>query len=173
MLESGQAARAHHGAKAGALRFARGEGIHWGDGELYFCCTSGGAAKLGQIIRLQPGADGDRLQLFVESRGKTMLDFGDNLTVAPSGHLVVCEDQYTEVVANRLIGVTRAHLCARGAKGADRTGGGMLFARWSHALCERLQPGENAGDYRTMVGVRDAAFIERAPPPSDTRCNSL
>ncbi len=94
------------GNQAGALRFARGEGIHWGDGELFFCCTSGGAAKLGQIMRLRPGRSGDRLQLFVESRGKTMLDFGDNLTVAPNGHLVVCEDQYTKVVANRLIGVT-------------------------------------------------------------------
>jgi secreted PhoX family phosphatase len=93
------------GHQAGALRFARGEGIHWGDGELFFCCTSGGAAKLGQIMRLRPGAAGDRLQLFVESRGKAMLDFGDNLTVAPTGHLIVCEDQYTEVVANRLIGV--------------------------------------------------------------------
>jgi uncharacterized protein len=96
------------GNRAGALRFARGEGIHWGDGELFFCCTSGGAAKLGQIMRLRPGESGDRLQLFVESRGKAMLDFGDNLTVAPTGHLVVCEDQYTEVVANRLIGVTPA-----------------------------------------------------------------
>lgn len=101
------------GNRAGALRFARGEGIHWGDGELYFCCTSGGSAKLGQIMRLRPGAPragsaADRLQLFVESRGKTMLDFGDNLTVAPTGHLVVCEDQYTDVVANRLIGVTPA-----------------------------------------------------------------
>lgn len=100
--------RGHH---AGALIFARGEGIHWGDGELFFCCTSGGAAKLGQIMRLRPGKPGgdrsaDRLQLFVESRGKAMLDFGDNLTVAPNGHLIVCEDQYTEVVANRLIGVT-------------------------------------------------------------------
>ena len=94
------------GNQAGALRFARGEGIHWGDGELFFCCTSGGAAKLGQIMRLRPGRSSDRLQLFVESRGKTMLDFGDNLTVAPNGHLVVCEDQYTKVVANRLIGVT-------------------------------------------------------------------
>jgi secreted PhoX family phosphatase len=98
----------HRGNRAGALRFARGEGIHWGQGELFFCCTSGGAAQLGQIMRLQPGRSGDRLQLFVESRGKAMLDFGDNLTMAPNGHLVVCEDQYTEVVANRLIGVTPA-----------------------------------------------------------------
>ncbi|MDR7154801.1 secreted PhoX family phosphatase [Sphingobium xenophagum] len=101
------------GNQAGALRFARGEGIHWGDGELFFCCTSGGAAKLGQIMRLRPGPPqagrfSDRLQLFVESRAKAMLDFGDNLTVAPTGHLVVCEDQYTKVVANRLIGVTPA-----------------------------------------------------------------
>ena len=39
-----------------------------GDGELYFACTSGGAAKLGQIFRLRPQASGpDRLQLFFES----------------------------------------------------------------------------------------------------------
>lgn len=102
------------GAAKGALRFARGEGIHMGRGELYFCCTSGGAARLGQIMRYRPAPDeGQRaecgmVQIFVESTGKPMLDFGDNLTVAPNGHLVVCEDQYTETVANRLIGVTPA-----------------------------------------------------------------
>jgi secreted PhoX family phosphatase len=96
------------GHQAGALRFARGEGIHWGDGECFFCCTSGGAAKLGQVMRYRPDEEGGKLQLFVESRSKAMLDFGDNLTVAPTGHLVVCEDQYTEVVANRLIGVSPA-----------------------------------------------------------------
>lgn len=100
------------GAAKGALRFARGEGIHMGRGELYFCCTSGGAAKLGQIMRYRPApdqgrrAEGGMVQIFVESTGKPMLDFGDNLTVAPNGHLVVCEDQYTDMVANRLIGVT-------------------------------------------------------------------
>lgn len=100
------------GAARGALRFARGEGIHMGRDELYFCCTSGGAAKLGQIMRYRPAADegrraeGGMVQIFVESTGKPMLDFGDNLTVAPNGHLVVCEDQYTDTVANRLIGVT-------------------------------------------------------------------
>lgn len=96
------------GARLGALRFARGEGIHWSNGEMFFCCTSGGAAKLGQIMRLRIGAREDRLQLFVESRSKAMLDYGDNLTVAPTGHLIVCEDQYSTVVANRLIGVTPA-----------------------------------------------------------------
>lgn len=98
------------GAVAGAALFARGEGIHMGDGELYFACTSGGAAKLGQVFRLKPGAakDGsaDRLQLFFESVSTDQFNYGDNLTVAPSGHLVVCEDQYTDVVDNYLRGIT-------------------------------------------------------------------
>jgi secreted PhoX family phosphatase len=81
------------GAAAGATLFARGEGIHMGDGELYFCCTSGGAAKLGQIFRLRPQTPGqDRLQLFFESTSKEQFNYGDNLTVAPNGHLIVCED---------------------------------------------------------------------------------
>lgn len=98
------------GAAKGAALFARGEGIWMGDGELYFTCTSGGAAKLGQIFRLKPSADsgtsGDRLQLFFESTDPDEFNFGDNLTIAPSGHLVVCEDQYTDGAINYLRGIT-------------------------------------------------------------------
>jgi secreted PhoX family phosphatase len=79
-----------------------------GDGELYFCSTSGGAKKLGQIFRFVPGRGqtADRVELFFESESKEQFDYGDNLCVAPNGHLIVCEDQYTEVVDNRLIGIT-------------------------------------------------------------------
>ena len=78
-----------------------------GEGELYFCCTSGGAAKLGQIFRLRPQASGqDRLQLFYESTDIAQFNYGDNLTVAPNGHLVVCEDAYTDEVTNYLRGIT-------------------------------------------------------------------
>ena len=95
------------GAATGATVFARGEGIWMGEGELYFACTSGGAAKLGQIYRLRPQANGqDRLQLFFESTSIEQYNFGDNLTVAPNGHLVVCEDQYTQNVQNHLRGIT-------------------------------------------------------------------
>jgi len=95
------------GAAEGAMLFARGEGIHMGEGEIYFCCTSGGAARLGQIFRLVPGRDGpDRLQLFFESTNAKQLNYGDNLTVAPNGHLIVCEDQYTPVVDNHLRVIT-------------------------------------------------------------------
>lgn len=78
-----------------------------GDGELFFACTSGGAAGLGQVFRLKPGKGGDRLQLFFESTDPQQFNYGDNLTVAPDGQLVVCEDQYTAVSDNHLRGLTR------------------------------------------------------------------
>jgi uncharacterized protein len=103
------------GAKKGAAVFARGEGVHWGDNELYFTCTSGGRAKQGQIMRYRPsrhegksrekGSPG-RIQLFLESTDPRQYSFGDNLTVAPNGHLIVCEDQYGDTVDNHLRGVT-------------------------------------------------------------------
>ena len=105
----------NRGHARGAVLFARGEGIHFGDGELYFCCTNGGVAKLSQIMRYRPSpeegqsgesAEPGKLQLFVESTNKGMLNFGDNIVVAPTGHLVVCEDQYGLVVENHLRGVT-------------------------------------------------------------------
>lgn len=103
------------GGQRGAALFARGEGIWWGDGELYFTCTSGGAARLSQIMRYRPSSregqsdEADRpgrLQLFVESTDGSQLNFGDNLTVAPNGHLLVCEDQYTDGAVNYIRGVT-------------------------------------------------------------------
>ncbi|MEE4288374.1 MAG: alkaline phosphatase PhoX [Erythrobacter sp.] len=98
------------GAAAGALLVARGEGIWMGDGELYFAATNGGAKQLGQIFRFVPGGAGgtDRLELFFESADTAQLNYGDNLTVSPFGHLIVCEDQSGNAVANRLIGVTPA-----------------------------------------------------------------
>lgn len=102
------------GYRSGAARFARGEGIHWGEDECYFCCTSGGAKGLGQVMRYRPSPHEGRpeerdepgmLQLFVESTDRASFNYGDNLTVAPNGHLIVCEDQYTDPVDNYLRGV--------------------------------------------------------------------
>ena len=103
------------GHAAGAAICARGEGIHRGTGDYYFCCTSGGAARLGQIMRYLPsrheGRPGEeeapaRLELFVESADPKVMDYADNLTVAPWGHLIVCEDRSDDEV-NHLKGVTR------------------------------------------------------------------
>lgn len=103
------------GAARGAALIARGEGLWMGDGELYGCATSGGRARLGQVFRYRPspaeGTAGERrapgrFMIFVESTDPQGLNYGDNLTVAPNGHLVVCEDQYTDTVDNHLRGIT-------------------------------------------------------------------
>ena len=98
----------HRARAKGASLIARGEGIHMAQGEAYICSTSGGAARLGQILRLHLSDTGeqDRLELFFESVSTRQFNFGDNLTVAPNGHLVVCEDQYTAMVDNFLRGIT-------------------------------------------------------------------
>ncbi|MFN4037912.1 MAG: alkaline phosphatase PhoX [Erythrobacter sp.] len=95
-------------AAAGAALVARGEGIHMGTDDLFICSTSGGVKQLGQIFRLVPGRGKGpcRIELFFESDSPEQFNFGDNLTVAPNGHLVVCEDQYTDVVDNYLRGIT-------------------------------------------------------------------
>lgn len=102
------------GYQDGAALFARGEGIHLGDNEFYFCCTNGGKKQLGQIMRYRPSPnEGNhretkqpgQIQIFLESEDKSLYNFGDNLTVTPFGHLLVCEDQYTDVVDNHLRGV--------------------------------------------------------------------
>ncbi len=95
-------------AAKGAALIARGEGIHMGSDDLYFCSTNGGAAKFGQIFRFVPGRGktDDTVELFFESESGEQFNYGDNLCVAPSGHLLVCEDQYTEVVDNYIRGIT-------------------------------------------------------------------
>lgn len=98
----------NRGAAKGAMLFARGEGVHMGRREVYFTSTSGGAAKLGQIMRYRPGQSvnsGGRLDLFFESSSPDQFNYGDNLTVGPNGHLFVCEDQYTDVVDNFIRGI--------------------------------------------------------------------
>jgi len=95
------------GAAMGAATFSRGEGIWMGDGEMYFTATSGGVAEQGQIFRLRPNADGpDAIDLFYESPASDEYSFGDNICIAPSGDLVVCEDQYGDTVDNYLRGIT-------------------------------------------------------------------
>lgn len=120
------------GHRAGAIRLARSEGIHWGKGELYFTCTSGGAKKIGQIFRYVPspkeGQVGEAdepgmLQNFLESRDPLLLDFGDNLTVSPQGHLIVCEDKYEDVHTNHLKMITPGGKSFTLACNADKASG--------------------------------------------------
>ncbi len=76
----------------GAAIFAREEGIWIGSGKVYFDCTSGGDAGLGQIWEYDPKAE--TLTLIFESTSEEELSSPDNLTVAPhTGDLFLCEDR--------------------------------------------------------------------------------
>lgn len=100
------------GFAAGAARFARAEGMWYGNDAVYFACTNGGHARRGQIWRYVPGprereaAPGEAcgtLELFLEPNDPRLLDNADNLTVAPWGDLIVCEDGEDDQF---LVGVT-------------------------------------------------------------------
>ncbi len=100
------------GYEAGAARFARGEGIHLGRHrggvEFFFTCTSGGAGRYGQLMRYVPAhsvGQPDRIELFHESTNPKLMDYADNLTVAPWGHVIICEDRKGNQI-NHLRGVT-------------------------------------------------------------------
>ena len=89
------------GAAAGAATFARGEGLCNAGDAFAFTCTIGGRQRLGQVFLYQPsaaeGQDGERQQpgkltLVAEAGEDSLLQNADNLTMAPWGDLVVCED---------------------------------------------------------------------------------
>lgn len=104
----------YRGFEMGAACFARGEGMWHGKDELYFACTNGGPNKLGQVFRYIPspyeGTDREaeapaQLVLFAESEDKEVLQMCDNLTVAPWGDIILCEDNGEK---NHIRGITPA-----------------------------------------------------------------
>lgn len=78
------------GFAQGGASFRRGEGMWYGDGKIYFSCTSGGAAGEGQIWELDPARG--HLRLIFESPSEEVLDNPDNIAVTPGGGLILCED---------------------------------------------------------------------------------
>src|SRR5690606_6159392 len=99
------------GFDKGAAVFARGEGIWFGDRELYFACTNGGKIGAGQVFRYTPskseGTPGEvenpgKLELFAEPNDREILKNCDNLAIAPWGDVVLCEDHKNPF----LVGIT-------------------------------------------------------------------
>ena len=89
------------GFALGAAQFARNEGIAVHQGSLYFCATDGGRRGAGQVWRLELATG--RLSLLLEPDDRALLDGPDNLTPAPNGDLVVCEDGEGD---NFVVGIT-------------------------------------------------------------------
>jgi len=86
--------------------------MFYGNGEIYFACTNGGAKKFGQIFRYRPspveGMEGEsnrpgKLELFIESHDLELMKACDNLTVAPWGDIVICEDDND---SSAIVGIT-------------------------------------------------------------------
>ncbi|HLU88558.1 MAG TPA: alkaline phosphatase PhoX [Cyclobacteriaceae bacterium] len=104
------------GFDKGAALFARGEGIWFGDKELYFACTNGGKIAAGQVFRYRPspheGSSGEsnspgQLELFAEPNDREILKNCDNLAVSPWGDVVLCEDNSHSFV----VGITPEGEC--------------------------------------------------------------
>lgn len=99
------------GFKLGAAKFSRGEGIWYGKNELFFACTDGGKNRNGQIFKYTPSkfeghpAEKDApatLELFLEPNNIETFQNCDNLTIAPWGDVIICEDKKDP----RIIGIT-------------------------------------------------------------------
>jgi len=84
----------YRGFEMGAALFARGEGMWYGENQIYFACTNGGPKKYGQIFRYDTKKE--TLELFAESKDKSVLHMCDNLTITPWGDVLVCEDNGDE-----------------------------------------------------------------------------
>jgi len=89
------------GAALGAASFARSEGMCIADDVFVFTCTIGGPDRLGQVFQYRPspqeGQESEQdepgqLTLIAEATTDSLLRNGDNLTLAPWGDLILCED---------------------------------------------------------------------------------
>lgn len=105
----------------GAAIFRRGEGAWYGNGLVYFTCTSGGNVGQGQVFAYNPR--NNTITLVVESTNVEELNFPDNITVAPFGDLFLCEDGSG---IEYVIGVNQSGELYRFA--ANATGNGSEFA---------------------------------------------
>ncbi len=130
--------------KAGAARFARGEGMWFANGQCYFACTTGGHKKLGQLWKLTPPESGlDRhahvLELFLEPNDAAVLRNADNITAAPWGDLIVCEDASGPC---RLLGVTpsgQVYVIARNPMADNAEFAGVCFSPDGSTLFVNIQ----------------------------------
>ncbi len=142
------------GANQGAARFARGEGMWFDRGTLWFTCTSGGELQHGQVWRYRPspaeGTAGEAsqpgsLELFIEPNDPSAVESCDNLTVAPWGDLILCEDAGGGgvVPGQRLVGVTPQGRCYQLGLNAQNKSefAGVCFSPDGATLFANIQDG--------------------------------
>ncbi|MEO1061801.1 MAG: alkaline phosphatase PhoX [Actinomycetota bacterium] len=93
------------GAAGGGATFFRGEGAWYFDGVVYFVDTGGGElGGPGGVWAYEP--DAERLTAIFVSSGEAEADSPDNITVSPTGGIVLCEDGSYDAatdIGNRLL----------------------------------------------------------------------
>lgn len=135
------------GFKLGAARFSRGEGIWYGKNELFFACTDGGKNRKGQIFKYTPskfegkpeerGAPGV-IELFLEPNDVETFQNCDNLTIAPWGDVVICEDKKDP----RVIGITpegKTYVIAKNVGYRNSEFAGPVFSPSGNTLFINIQ----------------------------------
>ncbi len=127
----------YRGHALGAARFARGEGMYYGKAAVYFTATTGGPNGRGQIWRYFPATQ--ELELFLEPDESAVMDMPDNISFAPNGDLLVCEDNRR--LDNYLLGVTPAGGIYRLAHnvGSRSEFAGAVFSPGGQTLFVNLQ----------------------------------
>lgn len=126
------------GRAAGGSFFTRLEGLIVGDDEIYFTATDGGEAEAGQVFRFVPSRQ--TLELYYESPSSAVLDYPDNICLAPGGGLVICEDSKQPVQRlyglnrrGRLSEIVRNHTQLDGSAAAYGHQGDYRGAEWAGA----------------------------------------
>lgn len=135
------------GHKMGAAVFSSGEGMSYGKDELFFTASSGGRSNNGQVFRYTPSkyegqpqekdAPGT-LELFIESRNIDTFRYCDNITVAPWGDVLVCEDSEDA----RIIGITpagKAYVIAKNIGYRESEFAGPVFSPSGKTLFVNIQ----------------------------------
>ncbi len=142
------------GAAKGAATFARGEGLCVADDRFAFTCTIGGPARIGQVFTYTPSpnegtaAEKDEpgtLTLIAEADETSLLRNCDNLTMAPWGDLIVCEDT---AVCHR-----RQSLLRLGTRGR------LLLARRQNPVRQYPVPRHDACRHRTLADLTQPPTI--------------
>jgi secreted PhoX family phosphatase len=138
-VETAPGATRAQGFRLGCAQFARAEGITCHAGAVYVCCTSGGAARCGQVWRFEIAKQ--ELTLMFESARREIMDGPDNLCPAPWGDLLICEDGADD---DRVLGLGAdgsVYPIARNARGREEFAGACFAPDGRTLFVNVQQPG--------------------------------
>ncbi|MDE0452642.1 MAG: DUF839 domain-containing protein [Gammaproteobacteria bacterium] len=129
------------GEAGGGARFHRGEGCWYFDGVIYWVDTTGGAAEAGSVWGYDPAAE--RLTAVYVSPSTDEADAPDNITLSPTGTIILCEDGAGESLLGFQLRGTRL-------LSVDRDGRVRVMGENNMDLEDGVpgRPAIDAGDYR-------------------------